>query len=100
MRLSFANEATRLVEYSNANLQDVLKGVGLDTRIGLHYFRPSPSWGGSCFPKDLIEVNNFCKTGKPIFINVYTQRIVRCHSHVNAQIKLKSINRQRIRHVL
>ena len=59
MRLSFANEATRLVEYSNANLQDVLKGVGLDTRIGSHYFRPSPSWGGSCFPKDLVEVNNF-----------------------------------------
>ena len=59
MRLSFANEATRLAEYSNANLQDVLKGVGLDSRIGSHYFRPSPSWGGSCFPKDLIEVNNF-----------------------------------------
>ena len=59
MRLSFVNEATRLADYSNANLQDVLKGVGLDSRIGSHYFRPSPSWGGSCFPKDLVEVNNF-----------------------------------------
>ena len=61
MRLSFVNEATRLSNYSGANLKDVLKGVGLDNRIGSHYFRPSPSWGGSCFPKDLVEVNNFYK---------------------------------------
>ena len=46
MRLSFVNEATRLADYSNANLQVVLKGVGLDSRIGSHYSRPSPSWGG------------------------------------------------------
>ena len=46
MRLSFVNEATRLSDYSGANLVDVLKGVGLDNRIGSHYFRPSPSWGG------------------------------------------------------
>ena len=59
LRLSFVNEASRLIEYSNGNLQDVLRGVGLDSRIGSHYFRPSPSWGGSCFPKDLVEVNNF-----------------------------------------
>ena len=58
MRLSFVNEATRLSSYSGANLVDVLKGVGLDSRIGSHYFRPSPSWGGSCFPKDLVEVND------------------------------------------
>ena len=73
MRLSFANEATRLAEYSKANLQDVLKGVGLDTRIGSHYFRPSPSWGGSCFPKDLVEVNNFYKKDQlnlPLISNI------------------------------
>ena len=48
LRLSFVNEATRLIDYSGGNLDDVLKGVGLDNRIGQHYFRPSPSWGGSC----------------------------------------------------
>ncbi len=31
----------------------------MDSRIGEHYFRPSPAWGGSCFPKDVVEVNNF-----------------------------------------
>ena len=59
LRLSFVNEAVRLIDYSGGSQQDVLKGVGLYSRIGSHYFRPSPAWGGSCFPKDLIEVNNF-----------------------------------------
>ena len=59
LRLSFVNEAARLVNSSGGNLDDVLKGVGMDTRIGQHYFRPSPAWGGSCFPKDVVEVNNF-----------------------------------------
>ena len=59
LRLSFVNEAARLVNSSGGNLEDVLKGVGMDSRIGEHYFRPSPAWGGSCFPKDVVEVNNF-----------------------------------------
>ena len=73
LRLSFVNEAVRLIDYSKGNQQDVLKGVGLDSRIGSHYFRPSPAWGGSCFPKDLIEVNNFYKQGEvklPIISNI------------------------------
>ena len=59
LRLSFVNEAARLVKSSGGSLDDVLKGVGMDSRIGQHYFRPSPAWGGSCFPKDVVEVNNF-----------------------------------------
>jgi len=73
LRLSFVNEASRLIDYSKGNQKDVLKGVGLDSRIGTHYFRPSPAWGGSCFPKDLIEVNNFYEDGKvllPLISNI------------------------------
>ena len=73
LRLSFVNEASRLIDYSKGNQKDVLKGVGLDSRIGLHYFRPSPAWGGSCFPKDLIEVNNFYEDDKvslPLISNI------------------------------
>ncbi len=73
LRLSFVNEAARLIDHSNGNQEDILKGVGLDSRIGSHYFRPSPAWGGSCFPKDLIEVNNFYKEGEvmlPLISNI------------------------------
>ena len=95
MRLSFANEATRLAEYSNANLQDVLKGVGLDSRIGSHYFRPSPSWGGSCFPKDLIEVNNFYNKNAlnlPLISNIIESNDEHLKWTVNQLISLKQSN--------
>ena len=95
MRLSFANEATRLAEYSNANLQDVLKGVGLDSRIGSHYFRPSPSWGGSCFPKDLIEVNNFYNKNElnlPLISNIIESNDEHLKWTLNQLISLKQSN--------
>ena len=95
MRLSFANEAARLVEYSNANLQDVLNGIGLDTRIGSHYFRPSPSWGGSCFPKDLVEVNNFYNKNElnlPLISNIIESNDEHLKWTVNKLISLKQSN--------
>ena len=95
MRLSFANEAARLVEYSNANLQDVLNGIGLDTRIGSHYFRPSPSWGGSCFPKDLIEVNNFYNKNElnlPLISNIIESNDEHLNWTVNQLMSLKQSN--------
>ena len=58
LRLSFANEASQLVSTMGGTLRDVLKGIGLDKRIGQNYLRPSPGWGGSCFPKDLNEIQN------------------------------------------
>ena len=73
LRLSFVNEATRLINNSGGNLSDVLEGVGMDSRIGSHYFRPSPAWGGSCFPKDVVEVNNFYDSSElnlPLISNI------------------------------
>ena len=95
MRLSFVNEATRLADYSNANLQDVLKGVGLDSRIGSHYFRPSPSWGGSCFPKDLVEVNNFYNKDQlnlPLISNIIESNDEHLEWTVNQLASLKQSN--------
>ena len=95
LRLSFVNEATRLSEYSGANLTDVLKGVGLDSRIGSHYFRPSPSWGGSCFPKDLVEVNNFYNQDElnlPLISNIIGSNEEHLHWTVNQLLSLKKNN--------
>lgn len=95
LRLSFVNEATRLSDYSGANLTDVLKGVGLDSRIGSHYFRPSPSWGGSCFPKDLVEVNNFYdhdKLNLPLISRIISSNEEHLYWTVNQLLSLKQNN--------
>ena len=95
LRLSFVNEATRLSDYSGANLTDVLKGVGLDNRIGSHYFRPSPSWGGSCFPKDLVEINNFydqAKLNLPLISNIIGSNEEHLQWTINQLLSLKINN--------
>tara|TARA_B100000989_G_scaffold264285_1_gene216626 strand:- start:927 stop:2138 length:1212 start_codon:yes stop_codon:yes gene_type:complete len=59
MRLSFVNETFKLAYEFGGNPNQILEAIGKDNRIGNHYFRPSPGWGGSCFPKDVKEVSNY-----------------------------------------
>jgi len=51
-RLTFANALANVCEAVGADVVDVIKGIGLDHRIGPHFLQPGPGYGGSCFPKD------------------------------------------------
>ncbi|MBA3360834.1 MAG: UDP-glucose/GDP-mannose dehydrogenase family protein [Acidimicrobiia bacterium] len=55
-RLTFANTLANLCEAVGADIVDVLRGVGLDHRIGPHFLKPGPGYGGSCFPKDTLAL--------------------------------------------
>ncbi len=51
-RLTFANAIANIAEEVGADALTVLEAVGMDRRIGRHFMRPGPGYGGSCFPKD------------------------------------------------
>jgi UDPglucose 6-dehydrogenase len=51
-RITFFNSLAELADRFGADIADVTAGIGLDRRIGPHFMRPGPGWGGSCFPKD------------------------------------------------
>jgi len=53
LKLSFVNDIAALSEKVGANVLEVLRGMGLDRRIGEKFITPGPGWGGSCFPKDV-----------------------------------------------
>jgi len=56
VKLSFANEVAALADSLGADGLTVLRGVGLDRRIGPHFLAPGPGYGGSCLPKDLAAL--------------------------------------------
>lgn len=51
-KLSFVNALAAVCEVVGADIDEVVLGIGYDTRIGHGFLRPGPGWGGSCFPKD------------------------------------------------
>lgn len=53
IKISYANMVSDLAEKLGANIEEVMNGVGLDPRIGPHFFKPGLGFGGFCLPKDL-----------------------------------------------
>ncbi|TSC80379.1 MAG: UDPglucose 6-dehydrogenase [Candidatus Peregrinibacteria bacterium Gr01-1014_25] len=52
-KISFINMLTEFCEKTGANIRDVARGMGLDSRIGSRFLHAGIGYGGSCFPKDV-----------------------------------------------
>jgi UDPglucose 6-dehydrogenase len=55
-RISFINEIANVCEAVGADVVEVARGVGLDSRLGPHFLRAGIGYGGSCFPKDSLAL--------------------------------------------
>jgi UDPglucose 6-dehydrogenase len=58
MKISFANEIANICERVGAEAKEVVRGIGLDSRIGSRFLNPGIGWGGSCFGKDLQSLTH------------------------------------------
>lgn len=52
-KISFINEIANVCDRVGADVTQVAKGIGLDSRIGSKFLQAGIGWGGSCFPKDV-----------------------------------------------
>jgi UDPglucose 6-dehydrogenase len=84
-KITFMNEIANLCEKVGANVDDIRKGIGSDTRIGKRFLFAGIGYGGSCFPKD---VQALAKTAED---NDYDFKILKSVMAVNATQKTKLI---------
>ena len=61
MKISFANEISGLCEKVGADVKQVTRGIGLDSRIGKAFLNAGIGWGGSCFQKDILALMDVSK---------------------------------------
>jgi UDPglucose 6-dehydrogenase len=71
-RISFMNEMTILCEHYGADVEDIRKGIGTDSRIGPAFLRAGCGYGGSCFPKDVAAMEHISRAVgyENLFVNV------------------------------
>lgn len=62
LRISYMNQLSQLCERTNADIEEVRKGIGSDPRIGPHFIYAGVGYGGSCFPKDTRAFSEWAKS--------------------------------------
>jgi UDPglucose 6-dehydrogenase len=60
-RITFINQISDLCHHTGADIEEVIKAIGYDKRIGDHYWYPGFGYGGSCFPKDVKELAHYSR---------------------------------------
>ena len=84
-KITFMNEIANLCELVGANVDDIRRGIGTDSRIGKRFLFAGIGYGGSCFPKD---VQALAKTSEE---NNYQFHILDSVMKVNEKQKIKLI---------
>lgn len=61
-RISSVNAISALCEKTGADIDEVAKAIGMDTRIGPKFLKASVGFGGSCFQKDILNLVYICRS--------------------------------------
>ncbi len=87
VKISFANEIAGLCERLGTDAGPVLRGVGLDNRIGAQFLSQGPGYGGSCLPKDL---SGLLAVGEAVG---YTAPLAAAAEEINARARVSVVDK-------
>lgn len=89
-KISFANTIANICDEVGADVAQVVKGMGLDSRIGPAFLNPGLGYGGSCFPKDTAAL---VRTAEKVGVDF---KILRAVMDVNAEQPIRFLDRLRV----
>lgn len=89
-KISFINEIANLCEKVGADVANVRRGIGSDSRIGFEFLFPGIGYGGSCFPKDVQAI---IRTGSEYGYDLKILKAVEAVNYRQKEVLLERISK-------
>lgn len=86
-KISFMNQMSQIAERVGADIEQVRLGIGSDQRIGYNFLYPGCGYGGSCFPKDVLALQNTARQEN------YEPTLLSAVHHINEKQKHVLLNK-------
>ncbi|MBU2950239.1 UDP-glucose 6-dehydrogenase [Tamlana agarivorans] len=80
-RVSSINAISELCEATEANVEEVAKAIGMDSRIGPKFLKASVGFGGSCFQKDILNLVYIAKSLGLNQVADYWEQVILMNNH-------------------
>jgi len=91
-RISSMNAISALCEKTDADVSEVSRAIGLDSRIGSRFLNASIGFGGSCFKKDILNLAYLCKTYGLDEVADYWESVVNINEYQKERFVLTMLN--------
>ena len=91
-RISSINSLSAISEKTGADTDELSKAIGMDHRIGPHFLKASPGFGGSCFQKDILNLVYLCKHYGLDEVAEYWHQVVKINDYQKKRFSQKVIN--------
>ena len=80
-RISSINAISELCEHTEANVNEVAKAIGMDSRIGSKFLKASIGFGGSCFQKDILNLVYIARSYNLNAVADYWEQVIILNDH-------------------
>jgi len=91
-RISSINAISALCEKTEADVSEVARAIGMDSRVGDKFLRASVGFGGSCFKKDILNLVYLCRFYGLIEVADYWEGVVRINDYQKDRFVLNMLN--------
>jgi UDPglucose 6-dehydrogenase len=91
-RISSINAISALCEKADADIQEVSRAIGFDSRIGSKFLNASVGFGGSCFKKDILNLVYLCRTYGLREVADYWESVVKINEYQKERFVLTMLN--------